>query len=127
MAKDPRRFVSLTLTEDQASWIETSFKLDPSAGKADAIKAIVSGAMKTPAAAPDQATVVQPSEPAILCGAAGLDDTLKLILATAELLTQKYMADHPEKNPTRDEAAAAAARWISYRARRAEFMASNAP
>lgn len=122
MAKDPRRFVSFTLSEEQASWIETNYG-GPSANKAEAIKAIIDVVIQDD----DAVDPISNALPSNTTSLSGIENSIKTVLASIEMLIQKYMSDHPENISTRDLEATMIARWIRFKADRQKYMVSNAP
>jgi hypothetical protein len=111
MAKDPRRFVSFTLSEEHAVWIEKEFGGE-AANKPDAIKQIIDRAMSP------QKSLALTSEnsasPCAGCKAESLTKDIKMVASTVELMVQKYMADHPQREHSRHLAASTSLRWKEF-------------
>lgn len=119
MAKDPRRFVSFTLTEEQAAKIEDEF--GEAANKSEAVKRIID--RDRPTAPPP----VDSSAQAAGRGCSGVAACAKTIEAKLDLLIQAHIASHPQQRETRDFTAAQRARWIDFERKLKAWMARSAP
>lgn len=129
MAKDPRRFVSLTLPPEQADWIEGRFP--DAANKGEAIKAVLAEAMAAPENG-GKPVATDTAQPTVLPSKEieNLSRMVAVAVATLELLVQKYMADHPPKAETRTFAEAMSARWRDFETDRESHLSkvrNNAP